>query len=411
MEEKDSSEKLVFTTLEVKRRRDPYYIHPSDNSGSPIAVNLLTLGNFLIWNRSIRIALKTKNKLGFIEGTCLPPEDMTSEDFQRWSDADSLVIGWILHSMTKDLMEAYMFAPSARDLWLELEDKFGAFTAKQSGKSLSEYYGELVEIFRELDHRDKIRGEILRKEPVPNLEESYGLVRREAVRRATLNVEEFLTLESSGAKKCMMIGYAADSKAYKLFDLSTEEVFISRDVQFHESVFPLHGSHIGNGNLAVPIPLASVDQRKMDSVDLSDIEVTDLTPDVVNDSVVDETEVEEVDSIIVHVTPATNGSSSLHSSPNSVPSTTFVPHVVSPTPEAPIRRSTRERQPPTWLKNYVNFAVPSSSSYTSQAFPYTKPNCFSDSYMVFLANMSQVQDPTTYAQAKGSVFVKLDCTE
>ena len=31
-----------------------------------------------------------------------------------------------------------------------------AFTAKQSGKSLSEYYGELTEVFQELDHRDKM---------------------------------------------------------------------------------------------------------------------------------------------------------------------------------------------------------------------------------------------------------------
>ena len=31
-----------------------------------------------------------------------------------------------------------------------------AFTTKQSGRSLSEYYGELTEIFCELDHRDKV---------------------------------------------------------------------------------------------------------------------------------------------------------------------------------------------------------------------------------------------------------------
>ena len=29
-----------------------------------------------------------------------------------------------------------------------------AFAARQNGRPLSEYYGELVEIFRELDHRD-----------------------------------------------------------------------------------------------------------------------------------------------------------------------------------------------------------------------------------------------------------------
>ncbi|KAF7833313.1 Retrovirus-related Pol polyprotein from transposon TNT 1-94 [Senna tora] len=86
--------------VELSRRRDPYYIHPSDNTGAPIVVNLLTLGNYLIWSRSIRIALKTKNKLGFIDGSCPPPKDTMSDEYLRWSDADS-------------------------PLWLELEEKFG----------------------------------------------------------------------------------------------------------------------------------------------------------------------------------------------------------------------------------------------------------------------------------------------
>ena len=96
-----------------------------------------------------------------------------------------------------------------------------AFSAKQNGKPLSIYYGELTEIFSELDHRDKVvmvdeidiisyhkllqrqmvhiflaglegdfeqvRGEILRKDPIPELEECYALVRRKHVRRGVMN--------------------------------------------------------------------------------------------------------------------------------------------------------------------------------------------------------------------------------
>ncbi|KAF7804016.1 uncharacterized protein G2W53_043127 [Senna tora] len=121
----DQGEKSLKSDSEAMRRRDPYYIHPSDNPGAQIVVNLLTLGNYLIWSRLVRIALKAKNKLGFIDGSLPPPQDTMSDAFLRWSDADSMVTAWILHSMTKDLMEAYMFSPSARDLWLEMEEKFG----------------------------------------------------------------------------------------------------------------------------------------------------------------------------------------------------------------------------------------------------------------------------------------------
>jgi len=85
------------------------------------------------------------------------------------------------------------------------------------------YYGELIDIFSELDHRDKvimenvkdvesyrksiqwqrvhiflarldgdfeqIRGEILKKDPIPKLEACYAPVHRESVRRAMMNGE------------------------------------------------------------------------------------------------------------------------------------------------------------------------------------------------------------------------------
>jgi hypothetical protein len=105
-----------------------------------------------------------------------------------------------------------------------------AFSLKQMGRLLSIYYGDLVEIFQELDHRDRtimkdpedvityrksverlrvhiflngldaefeqIQGEILRKDPILDLEEAildleeaYAYVRRDAVRIITLNNE------------------------------------------------------------------------------------------------------------------------------------------------------------------------------------------------------------------------------
>ncbi|KAL3534178.1 hypothetical protein ACH5RR_002639 [Cinchona calisaya] len=73
-------------------------------------------------------------------------------------------------SMTPEIMKQYLRLPNAHEIWSALSQVFydgsnelqvfalsqKAFTSKQSGKSLSKYYGELVEIFRELDHRDKV---------------------------------------------------------------------------------------------------------------------------------------------------------------------------------------------------------------------------------------------------------------
>ena len=47
------------------------------------------------------------------------------------------------------------------------------------------------------------------------------------------------------ARKCFFLGYPLGVKGYKVLDLTTKNIFISRDVVFHETVFPF-GNAIAN---------------------------------------------------------------------------------------------------------------------------------------------------------------------
>jgi len=192
--------------------------------------------NYDIWSQLMEMHIAEKQKYSFIKGSIPIPEEGTPE-YDKWNPDNQRVKRWLLMSMKPAIMKRYIRVPTAREIWKSLTAAFydgadelqvfslnqRAFTAKQRGRPLTEYYGELTEIFSELDHRDKvvmespkdvesyrksiqrlrvhiflagldndleqIRGEILRKDPIPNLEEVYALVRREDLRRQTMMTE------------------------------------------------------------------------------------------------------------------------------------------------------------------------------------------------------------------------------
>ncbi|KAJ8645644.1 hypothetical protein MRB53_007392 [Persea americana] len=159
----------------------------SENSGFKAGITLTEV-NYDVWSQILEMHIAGREKLEYIMGTTPQPK-ATDASYAKWY----------------------------------AENQKRAFSTKQVGRPLSTYYGELVEIFQELDHRNKIvmkdpddvlsykksverlrvhiflngldaefeqlRGEILRKEPVLDFEETYAYVRRDAIHKTMLNGE------------------------------------------------------------------------------------------------------------------------------------------------------------------------------------------------------------------------------
>jgi len=53
----------------VIESQSPYYLHLLEGLGVAITLVIFSRKNYDLWREAIRIALKAKNKLGFIEGT------------------------------------------------------------------------------------------------------------------------------------------------------------------------------------------------------------------------------------------------------------------------------------------------------------------------------------------------------
>ena len=90
----------------------------------------------------MQIALKTKTKLGFIDGSCAKPS-ANSQSYDQWIRCDNMVVSWLLNSMTAELAKAFLYVNFASQLWDELIERFGQSNGPllyQLEKELSELY-------------------------------------------------------------------------------------------------------------------------------------------------------------------------------------------------------------------------------------------------------------------------------
>ncbi|EPS63647.1 hypothetical protein M569_11137, partial [Genlisea aurea] len=136
--------------------------------------------NFVAWSKAVRIAIGGRDCLGHLDGTAAPPPqgpkpaatadaelkawDALSRRHHDWQRTDFQVMTMILNSMEKDLAEAFVFANTAKELWEEIDRRFGASvepqifhlrselqTLVQGEDTVVAYYTKLKHIWNQLD--------------------------------------------------------------------------------------------------------------------------------------------------------------------------------------------------------------------------------------------------------------------
>ncbi|KAL0405594.1 UNVERIFIED_CONTAM: hypothetical protein Slati_3873300 [Sesamum latifolium] len=115
----------------------------------------LTGSNYLGWSRAIKLALGAKMKLSFIDGRSVKPAT-GAEDYNQWIRTDCMVSPWILNSISRNIVGAFMYTTSARALWLEIEGRYGVSNGpllyqlkreialtSQGSQSVTDYYTKI----------------------------------------------------------------------------------------------------------------------------------------------------------------------------------------------------------------------------------------------------------------------------
>ena len=213
----------------------------------------------------------------------------------------------------------------------------------------------------------------------------------------------------------MMLGYSQGVKGYRLYDLSTKQIFMSRDVIFYEHLFPFHTSqhlHTAQNTASLVLPNPITDMSAPISSVLFDIDNTTNSPFSANS-----------------FTPLPAGSSpaapstALPFSHNTHPSSTpdcSLPlasvispeHVILDPTFITLRKSNRIHKPPSYLQefhcNNASLPAPSpSSTPTNQGtastnFPLSNFLSYSKlapCYQSFVLNASTIREPTSFHEA------------
>ncbi|KAK9756000.1 hypothetical protein RND81_01G066000 [Saponaria officinalis] len=108
--------------------KDLLHLTSGDQSLLQIVPQVFSGKSFLYWSRNMKIALISKNKLGFVNGT-YPKLASTHATYNDWIRTDYTVMRWILHSLSDTIAESLSYVTSSKQLWEELDERFNQSNA------------------------------------------------------------------------------------------------------------------------------------------------------------------------------------------------------------------------------------------------------------------------------------------
>ncbi|KAA8529568.1 hypothetical protein F0562_033633 [Nyssa sinensis] len=143
------------------------------------------------------IALSTKNKLDFIDGTISKPSNSSAAELLQWTRCNNMVKAWLLNSISKEILASVIYCNTARNIWVELKERFSQVndpqmfqleqeihTLVQEGVGPYQQYQRTMKFLMGLNNSYVvIRGQILLMDPLPLINRIYGLIFQEKCQR------------------------------------------------------------------------------------------------------------------------------------------------------------------------------------------------------------------------------------
>lgn len=183
------------------------------------------------------------------------------------------------------------------------------------------------------------------------------------------------------SKECAFLRYPPNQKGYKILDLESRKIFVSRDLKFYEDQFPFAiKSHLSSLSKLYPLPKFVPEQPESQSIPTSHSNKPML-------------------SLSLESMPSPTPNSPIKTPPPSPPSPTRLP-----THPTPIRRSQRLSHKPSYLQDFVCNSILLKDVTTSCFVQSNNPTIYSFGALSIpnqqiLHSLSNISDPTSFAEA------------
>ena len=146
-----------------------YYLHPSDHASAKLVSIPFRGTSYAEWKRSMILGLTAKNKMCFVNGS-LEKSSSDSSDAKAWEHCNNMIIRWIIASLERPIARSVMYYITAREMWRDLEERYGQTLVAQVYSlhtelfnvvqepimTISDYYTKIKSIWDQLDILDPV---------------------------------------------------------------------------------------------------------------------------------------------------------------------------------------------------------------------------------------------------------------
>ncbi|GJV96763.1 ribonuclease H-like domain-containing protein [Tanacetum coccineum] len=199
---------------------NPLHLQTSDfNSNTIISVKLTGTENYRVWAAAMKLAINTRNKTGFLDGTCLKSTYANSAPLSnQWERCNSIVLSWLLNSVSEELFIGQIFSDIASKVWAELKETYdkldGEFDIMTKLPKCScaaredvSKHNQLIKLMQYLmglnDVFQPIRSSLLARETLFDVKDDFAIISREESHRGTAS-------SSSGYVTKPQVGHTVD---------------------------------------------------------------------------------------------------------------------------------------------------------------------------------------------------------